>query len=113
MTAPADEPTTTTVLSLPLLKTPKEAKTFVKQNFGHVVLHCFTVQANPTFSGSVGTGKQVAVSPFAYLNDTIEIAKLYANTDLDIKRSVAICPLCNMAYEAVRNRVKKIDNETF
>ena len=46
----------------------------------------------------------VAVSPFAYLNDTIEIAKLYANTDLDIKRSVAICPLCNMAYEAVRNR---------
>jgi hypothetical protein len=50
----------------------------------------------------------VAVSPFAYLNDTIEIAKLYANTDLDIKRSVAICPLCNMAYEAVvRNRVKK------
>lgn len=57
MTAPADEPTTTTVLSLPLLKTPKEAKTFVKKNFGHVVLHCFTVQANPTFSGSVGTGK--------------------------------------------------------
>jgi hypothetical protein len=48
----------------------------------------------------------VAVSPFAYLNDTIEIAKLYANTDLDIKRSVAICPLCNMAYEAVRNRVE-------
>lgn len=283
MTAPADEPTTTTtVLSLPLLKTPKEANTFVKQNFGHVVLHCFTVQANPTFSGSVGTGKYifvidddefpeagrldkelvvesvdkhdgaipagklpnwettefsigshhfirfrllkgrapedgigyvpdstftipvfcprrdllmadkglakmyidfinalteevsemkgqpatiassnreyyqleqvqfmggspknipfivlsmtamkisaenpedrerqkqlrkelnpkwlVAVSPFAYLNDTIEIAKLYANTDLDIKRSVAICPLCNMAYEAVRNRVEK------
>jgi hypothetical protein len=48
----------------------------------------------------------VAVSPFAYLNDTIEVAKLYANTDLDIKRSVAICPLCNMAYEAVRNRVE-------
>jgi hypothetical protein len=46
----------------------------------------------------------VAVSPFAYLNDTIEIAKLYANTDLDIKRSVAICPLCNMAYEAVRKK---------
>ncbi|HKG70497.1 MAG TPA: hypothetical protein VKA87_01305 [Nitrososphaeraceae archaeon] len=46
----------------------------------------------------------LAVSPFAYLNDTIEISKLYANTDLDIKRSVAICPLCNMAYEAVRDR---------
>jgi hypothetical protein len=278
MTGPAEEPTT--VLSLPLLKTPQEAKAFVKENFGHVVLHCFTVQANPTFSGSVGTGKYifvidddefpeagrldkglvvesmdkhdgtisaeklpnwettefsigshhfirfrllrgktpedggyvpdstftipvfcprrdllmadkglakmyidfinalteevsemkgqpaaiassnneyyqleqvqflgrppknipfivlsmtamkisteniedrerqkqlrkelnpkwlVAVSPFAYLNDTIEIAKLYANTDLDIKRSVAICPLCNMAYEAVRNRVE-------
>lgn len=278
MTTPAEEPTT--VLSLPLLKTPKEAKAFVKKNFGHVVLHCFTVQANPTFSGSVGTGKYifvidddefpeagrlnkelvaesmdkhdgaipaeklsnwettefsigshhfirfrllkgetpedggyvpnstftipvfcprrdllmadeglakmyidfinalteevseikgqpaaiassnseyyqleqvqfmggspknipfivlsmtamkisaenpedrerqkqlrkelnpkwlVAVSPFAYLNDTIEIAKLYANTDLDIKRSVAICPLCNMAYEAVGNRVE-------
>jgi hypothetical protein len=279
MTPPAEEPTT--VLSLPLLKTPKEAKAFAKKNFGHVVLHCFTVQANPTFSGSVGTGKYifvidddefpeagrldkelvvesmdkhngaipadklpnwettefsigshhfirfrllkgetpedgggyvpdstftipifcprrdllmadkglakmyidfintlteevseikgqpaaiassnndyyqleqvqfmggppknipfivlsmtamkistensedrerqkqlrkelnpkwlVAVSPFAYLNDTIEIAKLYANTDLDIKRSVAICPLCNMAYEAVRNRVE-------
>jgi hypothetical protein len=278
MTGPAEEPTT--VLSLPLLKTPQEAKAFVKENFGHVVLHCFTVQANPTFSGSVGTGKYifvidddefpeagrldkglvvesmdkhdgtisaeklpnwettefsigshhfirfrllrgktpedggyvpdstftipvfcprrdllmadkglakmyidfinalteevsemkgqpaaiassnneyyqleqvqflgrppknipfivlsmtamkisteniedrerqkqlrkelnpkwlVAVSPFAYLNDTIEIANLYANTDLDIKRSVAICPLCNMAYEAVRNRVE-------
>jgi hypothetical protein len=278
MTVPKDEPT---VLSLTLLRTPKEAKTFVKQNFGHVVLHCFTLQANPTFSGSVGTGKYifvidddefpeagrldkelvassmdehdgaipaeklpnwettefsigshhfirfrllkgktpedggfvsdstftipvfcprrdllmadkglakmyvdfinalteevsemngqpariassnseyyqleqvqfmggspknipfivlsmtamkisaenpedrecqkrlrkelnpkwlVAVSPFAYLNDTMEIAKLYANTDLDIKRSVAICPLCNMAYEAVGNRVKK------
>jgi hypothetical protein len=48
----------------------------------------------------------VAVSPFAYLNDTIEVAKLYANTDLDIKRSVAICPLCNMAYEAVRKRAE-------
>ncbi len=279
MTGPSDEPTT--VLSLPLLKKPKEAKAFAKKNFGHVVLHCFTVQANPDFSGSFGTGKYifvidddefpeagrldkelvvesvdkhdgfipveklpnwettefsigshhfirfrllkgktpeddgdyvpdstftipvfcprrdllmadkglakmyidfinklteevsemkgqpaaiassnndyyqleqiqfiggppknipfivlsmtamkisaenpedreyqkqlrkelnpkwlVAVSPFAYLNDTIEIAKLYANTDLDIKRSVAICPLCNMAYEAVRNRVK-------
>jgi hypothetical protein len=279
MSPPAEEPTT--VLSLPLLKTPKEAKTFANKNFGHVVLHCFTVQANPTFSGSVGTGKYifvidddefpeagrldkelvmesmdkhngaipaeklpnwestefsigshhfirfrllkgetledgggyvpdstftipvfcprrdllmadkglakmyidfinalteevseikgqpaaiassnseyyqleqvqfmggspknipfivlsmtamkissenpedrerqkqlrkelnpkwlVAVSPFAYLNDTIEIAKLYANTDLDIKRSVAICPLCNMAYEAVGNRVE-------
>jgi hypothetical protein len=277
MTGPAKE---TTVLSLPLLKTPKEAKAFAKKNFGHVVLHCFTVQANPTFSGSVGTGKYifvidddefpeagrldkelvvesmdkhdgfipadrlpnwettefsigshhfirfrllkdkapedggyvpdstftipvfcprrdllmadkglakmyidfinalteevsemkgqpaaiassnseyyqleqiqfmggppknipfivlsmtamkistenfedrerqkqlrkelnpkwlVAVSPFAYLNDTIEIAKLYANTDLDIKRSVATCPLCNMAFEAVRNRIK-------
>jgi hypothetical protein len=278
MTAPTDEPT---VMSLPLLKTPEEAKAFAKKYFGHVVLHCFTVQANPTFSGSVGTGKYifvidddefpeagrldkelveesvdkhngaipaeklpnwettefsigshhfirfrllkgetpedcggyvpdsaftipvfcprrdllmadkglakmyidfinalteevsemkgqpatiassnreyyqleqvqfmggspknipfivlsmtamkisaenpedrerqkqlrkelnpkwlVAVSPFAYLNDTIEIAKLYANTDLDIKRSVAICPLCNMAYEAVRNRVE-------
>ena len=284
MTVPTDKPT---VLSLPLLRTPKEAKTFAKQNFGHVVLHCFTLQANPTFSGSVGTGKYifvidddefpeagrldkelvaksmdnhdgaipaeklpnwettefsigshhfirfrllkrktpedggyvpdstftipvfcprrdllmadkglvkmyidfinalteevsemkgqpariassnseyyqleqvqfmggspknipfivlsmtamkistenpedrecqkqlrkelnpkwlVAVSPFAYLNDTIEIAKLYANTDLDIKRSVAICPLCNMAYEAVSNGVKEIDNETF
>ena len=278
MTTPAEEPTT--VLTLPLIKTPKEAKAFVKKNFGHVVLHCFTVQANPTFSGSVGTGKYifvidddefpeagrldkelvaesmdkhdgaipaeklpnwettefsigshnfirfrllkgetpedggyvpdstftipvfcprrdllmadeglakmyidfinalteevseikgqpaaiassnseyyqleqvqfmggspknipfivlsmtamkisaenpedrerqkqlrkelnpkwlVALSPFAYLNDTIEIAKLYANTDLDIKRSVAICPLCNMAYEAVGNRVE-------
>jgi hypothetical protein len=280
MTTPAEEPTT--VLSLPLLKTPKEAKAFVKKNFGHVVLHCFTVQANPSFSGSVGTGKYifvidddefpeagrldkelvvesvdkhngaipaeklpnwettefsigshhfirfrllkgkapedggggyvpdstftipvfcprrdllmadkglakmyidfinklteevseikgqpaaiassnneyyqleqiqfmggppknipfivlsmtamkistenpedrerqkqlrkelnpkwlVAVSPFAYLNDTIEIAKLYANTDLDIKRSVAICPLCNMAYEAVRKEAE-------
>ena len=278
MTPPAEEPTT--VLSLPLLKTPQEAEAFAKKNFSHVVLHCFTVQANPTFSGSVGTGKYifviddyefpeagrldkelvvesmdkhdgfipaeklpnwettefsigshhfvrfrllkgktpedgggyvpdstftipvfcprrdllmadkglakmyidfinklteevselkgqpdaiassnndyyqleqvqfmggtpknipfivlsmtamkisaenpedrerqkqlrkelnpkwlVAVSPFAYLNDTIEIAKLYANTDLDIKRSVGICPLCNMAYEAVRNRV--------
>jgi hypothetical protein len=48
----------------------------------------------------------VAVSPFAYLNDTIEIAKLYTNTDLDIKRSVAICPLCNMAYEAVRKEAE-------
>ena len=278
MTAPSKEPT---VLSLPLLKTPQEAKAFAKEKFGHVVLHCFTVQANPSFSGSVGTGKYifvidddefpeagrldkellvesvdkydgaipaeklpnwettefsigshhfirfrllkgetpeddggyapdstftipvfcprrdllmadkglakmyidfinalteevsemkgqpaaiassnndyyqleqiqfmggppknipfivlsmtamkistensedrerqkqlrkelnpkwlVAVSPFAYLNDTIEIAKLYTNTDLDIKRSVAICPLCNMAYEAVRNRVE-------
>jgi hypothetical protein len=275
MTAPPKKTTT----SLPLLKTPEEAKAFVKENFGHVVLNCFTVQANPSFSGSVGTGKYilvidddefpesgrldkelivesmdkhngaipaeklpnwettefsigshhfirfrllkdktpeddgdyihdstfaipvfcprrdllmadkglakmyidfinklteevseikgqppaiansnneyyqleqvqfmggppknipfivlsmtamkistensedrerqkqlrkelnpkwlVAVSPFAYLNDTIEIAKLYANTDLDIKRSVAICPLCNMAHEAVRNR---------
>jgi hypothetical protein len=271
----------TTVLSLPMLKTPEEAEAFAKENFGHVVLHCFTVQANPNFSGSVGTGKYifvidddefpeavrlnkelvmesmdkndgfipaeklpnwettefsigshhfirfrllkgktpeedggyvpdstftipvfcprrdllmadkglakmyidfinalteevsemegqpaaiassnteyyqleqiqfmggppknipfivlsmtamkistenledrerqkqlrkelnpkwlVAVSPFAYLNDTIEIAKLYVNTELDIKRSVAICPLCSMAYEAVRNRVK-------
>ena len=279
MKGPPEKPT---VLSLPLLKTPKEAKAFVKKNFGHVVLQCFTVQANPNFSGSVGTGKYifvidddefpeagrldkelvvesmdkhdgaipaeklpnwettefsigshhfirfrllkgrapedgvgyvpdstftipvfcprrdllmadkglakmyidfinalteevsemkgqpatiassnreyyqleqvqfiggspknipfivlsmtamkisaensedrerqkqlrkelnpkwlVAVSPFAYLNDTIEIAKLYANTDLDIKRSIAICPLCNMAYEAVRNRVEK------
>jgi hypothetical protein len=279
MTTPAEEPTT--VLSLPLLKTPKEAKAFVKKNFGRVVLQFFTVQANPTFSGSVGTGKYifviddnefpeagrldkelvvesvdkhngaipaeklpnwettefsigshhfirfrllkgkapedgsgyvpdstftipvfcprrdllmadkglakmyidfinklteevserkgqpaaiassnneyyqleqiqfmggppknipfivlsmtamkisaenpedrerqkqlrkelnpkwlVAVSPFAYLNDTIEIAKLYANTDLDIKRSVAICPLCNMAYEAVRKETE-------
>jgi hypothetical protein len=280
MTPPSEEPTT--VMSLPLLKTPKEAKAFAKKNFGHVVLHCFTFQANPTFSGSVGTGKYifvidddefpeagrlgkelvvesvdkhdgaipaeklpnwettefsigshhfirfrllktrttedggsdyepdstftipvfcprrdllmadkelakmyidfinalteevsemkgqpaaiassnseyyqleqiefiggppknipfivlsmtamkistenpedrerqkqlrkelnpkwlVAVSPFAYLNDTIEIAKLYANTDLDIKRSVAICPLCNMAYEAVRNKIE-------
>jgi hypothetical protein len=279
MTPSAEEPTT--VLSLPLLKTPQEAKAFVKKNFGHVVLKCFTIQANPKFSGSVGTGKYifvvnddefpeagrldrglvaesmdkhggaipadklpnwettefsigshhfirfrllkgktpedggylpdsiftipvfcprrdllmadkglakmyidfintlteevsemkgqpaaiassnndyyqleqvqfmggspknipfivlsmtalkistedpedrerqkqqrkelnpkwlVAVSPFAYLNDTIEIAKLYANTDLDIKRSVAICPLCNMAYEAVGNRAEK------
>ena len=48
----------------------------------------------------------VAVSPFAYLNDTIEIAKLYTNTDLDIKRSVAICPLCNMAYEEVRKEAE-------
>ena len=278
MKGPPEEPT---VLSLPLLKTPKEAKAFVKKNFGHVVLQCFTVQANPNFSGSVGTGKYifvidddefpeagrldkelvvesmdkhdgaipaeklpnwettefsigshhfirfrllkgnapedgggyvpdstftipifcprrdllmadkglakmyidfinalteevseikgqptaiassnseyhqleqvqfmggspknipfiglsmtamkisaenpedrerqkqlrkelnpkwlVAVSPFAYLNDTIEVAKLYANTDLDIKRSVAICPLCNMAYEAVRKRAE-------
>jgi hypothetical protein len=284
MTVPTDEPI---VLSLPLLRTPKEARMFVKQNFGHVVLHCFTLQANPTFSGSVGTGKYifvidddefpeagrldkelvassmdkhdgaipaeklpnwettefsvgshhfirfrllkgktpedggyvpdstftipvfcprrdllmadkglakmyidfinalteevsemkgqpariassnseyyqleqvqfmggspknipfivlsmtamkisaenpedrecqkqlrkelnpkwlVAVSPFAYLNDTMEIAKLYANTDLDIKRSVAICPLCNVAYEAVSNEVRKIDNGTF
>jgi hypothetical protein len=31
---------------------------------------------------------------------------LYANTDLDIKRSVAICPLCNMVYEAVRKRAE-------
>ena len=59
MTPPAEEPTT--VLSLPLLKTPQEAKTFVKQNFGHVVIHCFTVQANPSFSGSVGTGKYIFV----------------------------------------------------
>ena len=270
-----------TVLSLPLLKTPQEAKVFAEKNFGHVVIHCFTVQANPSFSGSAGTGKYifvidddefpeagrldkelaveamdkhdgaipagklpnwetteftigshhfirfrllkgntpedgggyvpdstftipvfcprrdllmadkglakmyidfinalteevsemkgqpaaiassnseyyqleqiqfmggppknipfivlsmtamkisaenpedrerqkqlrkelnpkwlVAVSPFAYLNDTIEVAKLYANTDLDIKRSVAICPLCNMAYEAVRKRAE-------
>jgi hypothetical protein len=271
-----------TVISLPLLKTPQEAKAFVKENFGHVILHCFTVQANPTFSGSVGTGKYifviddnefpeagrldkelvvesadkysgaipaeklpnwettefsigshhfirfrllkdktteddtgdgyipdstftipvfcprrdllmadkglskmyidfinklteevseldgqpaaitssnneyyqleqvqfmggppknipfivlsmtamkistenledrerqkqlrkelnpkwlVAVSPFAYLPDTIEIAKLYANTDLDIQRSVAICPLCNMAYESLKSSV--------
>jgi hypothetical protein len=277
MKGPPEKPT---VLSLPLLKTPQEAKVFVKKNFGHVVLQCFTVQANPNFSGSVGTGKYifvidddefpeagrldkelvvesmdkhdgaipaeklpnwettefsigshhfirfrllkgetpkdggggyvpdstftipifcprrdllmadkglakmyidfinalteevseikgqptaiassnseyhqleqvqfmggspknipfiglsmtamkisaenpedrerqkqlrkelnpkwlVAVSPFAYLNDTIEVARLYANTDLDIKRSVAICPLCNMAYEAVRKR---------
>jgi hypothetical protein len=278
MKGPPEKPT---VLSLPLLKTPQEAKAFVKKNFGHVVLQCFTVQANPNFSGSVGTGKYifvidddefpeagrldkelvvesmdkhdgaipaeklpnwettefsigshhfirfrllkgetpkdgggyvpdstftipifcprrdllmadkglakmyidfinklteevsetkgqpaaiassnseyyqleqvqfmggspknipfiglsmtamkisaenpedrerqkqlrkelnpkwlVAVSPFAYLNDTIEIAKLYANTDLDIKRSVAICPLCNMVYEAVRKRAE-------
>jgi hypothetical protein len=278
MKGPPEKPT---VLSLPLLKTPQEAKAFAKKNFGHVVIHCFTVQANPSFSGSIGTGKYifvidddefpeagrldkelaveamdkhdgtipahklpnwettefsigshhfirfrllkgntpedgggyvpdstftipvfcprrdllmadkglakmyidfinalteevsemkgqpaaiassnseyyqleqirfmggppknipfivlsktamkisaenpedrerqkqlrkelnpkwlVAVSPFAYLNDTIEISKLYANTDLDIKRSVAICPLCNMAYEAVRNRVE-------
>jgi hypothetical protein len=278
MTTPAKE---RTVPSLPLLKTPQEAEEFVKENFGHVVLHYFTIQANPNFSGSVGTGKYifvidddefpeagrldkelvvesvdkhdgaipaeklpnwetaefsigshhfirfrllkgktaedgdgyvpdstftipvfcprrdllmadkglakmyidfinklteevsemkgqpdaiassnneyyqleqiqfmggppknipfivlsmtamkistenpedrerqkqlrkelnpkwlVAVSPFAYLNDTIEIAKLYVNTDLDIKRSVAICPLCNMAYEAVRDRVE-------
>lgn len=277
MTAPTEEPT---ILSLPLLKTPQDAAEFAKENFGHVVLQCFTVQANPTFSGSIGTGKYifviddeefpeagrldkefvaesmdkhdgaipvekllnwettefsigshhfirfrllkgetpedggyvanstftipvfcprrdllmadkglanmyidfisalteevsemkgqpvtipssnseyyqlkevrfiggspknipfivlsmtamkissenaedrelqkqqrkglnpkwlVAVSPFAYLNDTIEIAKLYANTDLDIKRSVAICPLCNMAYEAIRNSVE-------
>jgi hypothetical protein len=41
----------------------------------------------------------VAVSPFAYLIDTIEIAKLYASTDLDINRSVAVCPICKMAYE--------------
>lgn len=59
MTPPAEEPTT--VISLPLLKTPKEAKAFAKKNFGHVVLHCFTVQANPTFSGSVGTGKYIFV----------------------------------------------------
>jgi hypothetical protein len=279
MSEPAKEPTT--VLSLPMLKTPQEARAFAKKNFGHVVTYCFTVQANPTFSGSVGTGKYifvisddefpdagrldkelvvqsmdnrngfipadklpnwettefsigshhfirfrllkgktpedgggyvpdstftipvfcprrdllmadkglakmyidfinklteevselkgqpaaiassnndyyqleqvqfmggppknipfivlsmtamkistensedrerqkqlrkelnpkwlVAVSPFAYLNDTIEIAKLYANTELDTERSVAICPLCNMAYEAVRNRVE-------
>jgi hypothetical protein len=278
MKGPPEKPT---VLSLPLLKTPKEAEEFAKKNFGHVVLHCFTVQANSTFSGSVGTGKYifvidddefpeagrldkelveesvdkhngaipaeklpnwettefsigshhftrfrllkgetpedsggyvpdstftipvfcprrdllmadkglakmyidfinklteevsemkgqpaaiassnndyyqleqvqfmggppknipfivlsmtamkisaensedrerqkqlrkelnpkwlVAVSPFAYLNDTIEIAKLYTNTDLDIKRSVAICPLCNMAYEAVRKEAE-------
>jgi hypothetical protein len=278
MKGPPEKPT---VLSLPLLKTPQEAKAFVKKNFGHVVLQCFTVQANPNFSGSVGTGKYifvidddefpeagrldkelvvesmdkhdgaipaeklpnwettefsigshhfirfrllkgetpkdgggyvpdstftipifcprrdllmadkglakmyidfinalteevsemkgqpaaiassnseyyqleqvqfmggspknipfiglsmtamkisaenpedrerqkqlrkelnpkwlVAVSPFAYLNDTIEVAKLYANTDLDIKRSVAICPLCNMTYEAVRKRAE-------
>jgi hypothetical protein len=278
MKGPPEKPT---VLSLPLLKTPQEAKAFVKKNFGHVVLQYFTVQANPNFSGSVGTGKYifvidddefpeagrldkelvvesmdkhdgaipaeklpnwettefsigshhfirfrllkgetpkdgggyvpdstftipifcprrdllmadkglakmyidfinalteevsgmkgqptaiassnseyyqleqvqfmggspknipfiglsmtamkisaenpedrerqkqlrkelnpkwlVAVSPFAYLNDTIEVAKLYANTDLDIKRSVAICPLCNMAYEAVRKRAE-------
>ncbi len=277
MKGPPEKPT---VVSLPLLKTPQEAKAFAKEKFGHVVLHCFTVQANPSFSGSVGTGKYifvidddefpeavrldkelvmesmdkhdgaipadklpnwettefsigshhfirfrllkgktpedggyvpdstftipvfcprrdllmadkglakmyidfinalteevsemkgqpatiassnndyyqleqvqfmggppknipfivlsmtamkistensedrerqkqlrkelnpkwlVAVSPFAYLNDTIEISKLYANTDLDIKRSVAICPLCNMAYEAVRNSVE-------
>src|SRR5918998_1691212 len=279
MTGPAKE---TKVLSLPMLKTPKEAKAFAKKNFGHVVLHCFTVQANPDFSSSFGTGKYifvidddefpeagrldkelvvesvdkhdgfisveklpnwettefsigshhfirfrllkgktpeddggyvpdstftipvfcprrdllmadkglakmyidfinalteeisemkgqpvtiassnseyyqleqvqfmggspknipfivlsmtamkistensedrerqkqlrnelnpkwlVAVSPFAYLNDTIEIAKLYANTELDIKRSVVICPLCNMAYEAVGKRAEK------
>ena len=55
MSEPAKEPTT--VLSLPMLKTPQEAKAFTKKNFGHVVTHCFTVQANPTFSGSVGTGK--------------------------------------------------------
>lgn len=279
MKGPPEKPT---VLSLPLLKTPQEAKAFAKKNFGHVVIHCFTVQANPSFSGSIGTGKYifvidddefpeagrldkeivvesmdkhdgaiptdklpnwettefsigshhfirfrllkgntpedggggyvpdstftipvfcprrdllmtdkglakmyidfinalteevseikgqppaiassnseyyqlaqvqfiggtpknipfiglsmtamkisaenpedrerqkqlrkelnpkwlVAVSPFAYLNDTIEVAKLYANTDLDIKRSVAICPLCNMAYEAVRKRAE-------
>src|SRR5215217_8030500 len=58
MTGPAKE---TTVLYLPLLKTPKEAKAFAKKNFSHVVLHCFTVQANPTFSGSVGTGKYIFV----------------------------------------------------
>ncbi len=284
MNPPAEEPTT--ILSLPLLKTPQEAKAFAKENFGHVVLHCFTVQANHTFSGCVGAGKYifvidddefpeagrldkelvvesvdkhnraipadklpnwettefsigshhfircrllkcktaaeedgggssgyvpdltftipvfcprrdllmadkelakmyincinkltkevselegqpaaiassndeyyqleqvqfmggppknipfivlsmmamkistenqedrerqkqlrkelnpkwlVAVSPFAYLPDTVEIAKSYANTDLDIKRSAAICPLCNMAYEAVRNRAE-------
>jgi hypothetical protein len=278
MKGPPEKPT---VLSLPLLKTPKEAEEFAKKNFGHVVLHCFTVQANPSSSGSIGTGKYifvidddefpeagrldkelaveamdkhdgtipahklpnwettefsigshhfirfrllkgktpeddggyvpdstftipifcprrdllmadkglakmyidfinalteevselkgqpaaiassnndyyqleqvqfmggppknipfivlsmtamkisaensedrerqkqlrkelnpkwlVAVSPFAYLNDTIEIAKLYTNTDLDIKRSVAICPLCNMAYEAVRKEAE-------
>lgn len=279
MKGPPEKPT---VLSLPLLKTPQEAKAFAKKNFGHVVIHCFTVQANPSFSGSIGTGKYifvidddefpeagrldkeivvesmdkhdgaiptdklpnwettefsigshhfirfrllkgntpedggggyvpdstftipvfcprrdllmadkglakmyidfinalteevseikgqppaiassnseyyqleqvqfiggppknipfiglsmtamkisaenpedrerqkqlrkelnpkwlVAVSPFAYLNDTIEVAKLYANTDLDIKRSVAICPLCNRAYEAVRKRAE-------
>jgi hypothetical protein len=276
MKGPPEKPT---VLSLPLLKTPQEAEEFAKQNFGHVVLHCFTVQANPNFSGSVGAGKYmfvinddefpeacrldrefivesmdkhngaipaeklpnwettefsigshhfirfrllkgntpedgggyvpdstftipvfcprrdlmmadkgmakmyidfinalteevsemkgqppaiassnseyyqleqvqfmggppknipfmvlsmtamkistenpddrerqkqlrkelnpkwlVAVSPFAYLNDTMEIAKLYANTDLDIKRSVAICPICKMVYEELRKR---------
>ena len=26
-----------------------------------LLLHCFTVQANPTFSGSVGTGKYIFV----------------------------------------------------
>ena len=58
MKGPPEKPT---VLSLPLLKTPKEAEEFAKKNFGHVVLHCFTVQANPTFSGSVGTGKYIFV----------------------------------------------------
>jgi hypothetical protein len=54
MTEPTNE---TTVISLPLIKTPQEAEEFAKKNFGHVVLHCFTVQANPNFSGSVGAGK--------------------------------------------------------
>ena len=58
MTAPAEEPTAP---SLPMLKTSQEAKAFAKKNFGHVVLQCFTVQANPTFSGSVGTGKYIFV----------------------------------------------------
>jgi hypothetical protein len=58
MTAPAEEPT---VLSLPLLKTPQKAEEFAKENFGHVVFHCFTVQANPNFSSSVGAGKYIFV----------------------------------------------------
>lgn len=49
------------VSSLPMLKTPQEAEEFAKKNLGHIVLHCFTIQANPTFSGSVGTGKYIFV----------------------------------------------------
>jgi hypothetical protein len=86
------------------------------KNIPFIVLSMTSMKISTEFSEDRERQKQlrkelnpkwlVAVSPFAYLNDTIEIAKLYANTELDTERSVAICPLCNMAYEAVRNRLE-------